>query len=211
MYATKGTIIRLPHCPPNQFEKTGDGMNAGYDIRAAEDTIIYPSYLAKQDKGLNLIEWKSIGKLTDLSPTLQTQLSSVFDLELEDDTVGIKIDSNGEVYQLYYKPQLVKTGLVISYDILSWSLLTTRSSVGGKQQLSMPHGVGIIDFTYKGLADEILISFTSNDVRVIQKGERIAQLIPMNQYKIEIIEGNFEDDSYGLIKNRGGFGSTGSN
>ena len=75
----------------------------------------------------------------------------------------------------------------------------------------MPHGVGIIDFTYRGLADEILISFTSNDVRVIQKGERIAQLIPMSQYKIEIIEGKLEDDSYELIENRGGFGSTGSN
>lgn len=207
MYATKVTIIRLPHCPPNQFERAGDGMSAGYDIRAAEDTIIYPPYLAKE---LNLVEWKSIGKLTDLNPTLQTQLSSVFELELEDETVGIKVDM-GEVYQLHYKPQFIKTGIVLSYDILSWSLLTTRSSVGGKQQLSMPHGVGIIDYTYKGLEDEILISFTSNDVRVIQRGDRIAQLIPMDQYKVEMIEGNPNDDSFKLVESRGGFGSTGIN
>ena len=211
MYATKVTIIRLPHCPPNQFERAGDGLSAGYDIRAAEDTIIYPSYLAKQDKSLNLVEWKSIGKLTDLSPIIQTQLNYMFELELEDDAIGIKIDEKGEVYQLHYKPQLIKTGIVLSYDILSWSLLTTRSSVGGKQQLSMPHGVGIIDYTYKGLADEILISFISNDVRVIQRGERIAQLIPMNQYQVEMIEGNPNNDEFKLVENRGGFGSTGIN
>lgn len=215
MFPTKLTVYRLPHCPPDQLSKAGDSRtaytNAGLDIRAAEDKVIYPSYLARQDESLNLIEWKIIGKLDEFNAVTQAQIQHAFDLGLEE----LKIDEEGNVLQIFYKPQLIRTGIVIKYDTLSWSLLTTRSSVGSKQLLSMPHGVGVIDYSYSGPEDELLISFTSQDVRIIKKGDRLTQLIPMSQYKVEYIEGNItrteNEDSFELIKSRGGFGSTGYN
>lgn len=211
MYTPKLTLFRLSHCPPGQFKRAGNGMNAGFDLMAAEDKIIYPPYIIREDETLNLCEWVLLGKLDDLNPSIQKQVNDVLELGINDNKLGFKIDDEGNVYQVHYKPQLVSTGIVIKYSMLSWSLVTTRSSVGGKQLLSMPHGVGIIDYPYSGPNDEVFLSFTSDTLRIIKRGDRVAQLVPMPQYGVEFEEGNALEESFMELPSRGGFGSTGLN
>lgn len=210
MYLNKLNVTRLAHCPVDQFVKTGDGMNAGFDIRAAEDTIIYPKYLVEQMPELGLVTTRLVGKFDELSPDVQEKANKLLELQDKDTDFGIKLDEDKNLYQIEYKPQLVRTGIIVGHEILSWGMLVNRSSVGGKQLLSMPHSVGVIDFGYKGPKDELLISFTSEDVRFIKQGDRIAQYIPMQQYNLEVVFKDARDvvDS-DEQESRGGFGSTG--
>jgi dUTP pyrophosphatase len=58
-------------------------------------------------------------------------------------------------------------------------LLTARSSLAYKKGLLLGNGVGVIDSDYPDEVKVMLYNPSSEDV-TISKGERIAQLIPMN-------------------------------
>lgn len=104
------------------------------------------------------------------------------------------------------KPVLVKTGIQIQPQSLKWTALTLRSSMS-KYGVTMPHSLGIIDYEYSG---EIFIALTpleSNFYTIFDKGERIAQLIPMEQRLITL---NQVDSLEETSRGAGGFGSSGS-
>jgi len=77
--------------------------------------------------------------------------------------------------------------------------------LGTKEGLTVSQGVGVIDPDYRG---EIKVSLlnTSNEVRKIQRGQRIAQLVlmPIFQGIINPVEELGSTD-----RGVGGFGSTG--
>lgn len=81
----------------------------------------------------------------------------------------------------------------------------SRSGLGTKEGLTVSQGVGVIDPDYRG---EIKVSLlnTSNEVRKIQRGQRIAQLVfmPIFQGIINPVEELGSTD-----RGVGGFGSTG--
>lgn len=79
-------------------------------------------------------------------------------------------------------------------------MLCNRSSVAFKKRLIVMNGVGVIDQDYK---DEVKVMFMNlGDKPVtIEKGERIAQLVPM-QYISDVFDVENND-------RLGGFGSTG--
>lgn len=86
-----------------------------------------------------------------------------------------------------------------------WSLLVARSSTH-KQGIMPVNGVGIIDRDYCGDNDELkfaALNFTDNVV-VIEKGSRIAQLMILKSEEVQIEE----VESLGNV-DRNGFGSTG--
>lgn len=87
----------------------------------------------------------------------------------------------------------------------TWALLAARSSLH-KKKLFMANGIGVGDFDYRGDADEYraaLFNFSDQPV-LVERGERIVQLIVMGQQKV-IFEEKVQLDG----KNRGGFGTTG--
>ncbi|MFZ5376038.1 MAG: dUTP diphosphatase [Patescibacteria group bacterium] len=86
-----------------------------------------------------------------------------------------------------------------------WALVTARSSLH-KKGLMMANGVGVGDSDYCGDGDEYraaLLNFTDKEA-VVERGERIVQLIIMARQKVELVELERFTNA-----DRGGFGSTG--
>lgn len=86
-----------------------------------------------------------------------------------------------------------------------WALISARSSLH-KRGLMLANGIGVGDYDYRGPNDEYLAAlynFSKKDV-VVEKAERIVQLIVMNREPV-----NLELVSDFKTKDRGGFGSTG--
>ncbi|PIR61570.1 MAG: dUTP diphosphatase [Candidatus Pacebacteria bacterium CG_4_10_14_0_8_um_filter_43_12] len=87
-----------------------------------------------------------------------------------------------------------------------WVLLAARSSLH-KKGLMMANGIGVGDYDYCGDGDEYHAAvFNFSDKKVIvEKGERIVQMIVMQRERVEL-----EEVEKFKTKDRGGFGSTGS-
>lgn len=97
---------------------------------------------------------------------------------------------------------LVSTGAYVPSGLSSriCLLLMIRSSIALKKRLILSNGVGLIDSDY---SDEIKAMFTNLNTEpvTLEKGERIAQLVPMRY-----VDGVFPVDN---IERTGGFGSSG--
>jgi dUTP pyrophosphatase len=86
-----------------------------------------------------------------------------------------------------------------------FALLAARSSLH-KKGVMMANGIGIGDEDFSGDNDEyraVLFNFTDSEV-VIERGERIVQLIILNKEKVVLDEVEKLDEA-----DRGGIGSTG--
>ncbi|WP_319543954.1 dUTP diphosphatase [uncultured Pseudodesulfovibrio sp.] len=81
----------------------------------------------------------------------------------------------------------------------------SRSGLGTKEGLTVSQGVGVIDPDYRG---EIKVSLlnTSDKVRRIRRGQRIAQLVFMPIFQAAILP---VDELGDTDRGAGGFGSTG--
>lgn len=81
----------------------------------------------------------------------------------------------------------------------------SRSGLGTKEGLTVSQGVGVIDPDYRG---EIKVSLlnTSNEVRRIRRGQRIAQLVFMPIFQAIL---NPVEELGATDRGSGGFGSTG--
>ena len=133
------------------------------------------------DQSLPLPEYKSAG-------------AAALDLYAREDTM---IRAN----QVGYVPLNIALQIPEGY----WVLLSARSSLH-KRGVMLANGIGVGDYDYRGDGDEYkaaLLNFTQEDV-MIERGERIVQMIVLPREKIELTEAlQFEDE------NRGGFGTTG--
>lgn len=86
-----------------------------------------------------------------------------------------------------------------------FALISARSSLH-KRGVMMANGIGIGDSDYRGDNDEYraaLYNFTDAPV-MIEKGERVVQMIILQREKVDLIERQKFTD-----QDRGGFGSTG--
>lgn len=127
-------------------------------------------------------------------PKYQTDGSAGFDLYSRE-TIQI---NPGEVD---YAPANIALQLPEGY----WVLVSARSSLH-KRGLILANGIGVGDWDYRGDGDEYkvaLLNFTKEKV-IIERGERIAQMIILPRPKVKFIE-----KSTFATKDRGGFGSTG--
>jgi len=117
-------------------------------------------------------------------------------------------------FDLYSRQEItIKAGQIgyaplnIAIDIPSthWAMVSARSSLH-KEGLLLANGIGVGDSDFCGNDDEYtaaLLNFSKKDV-VIEKGQRIAQMLILPYEKVEIEAVEKLDN-----KNRGGFGSTG--
>lgn len=154
--------------------------SAGYDMVAAEDTII-PSWLAMNK---NIAEAFPVPEDSYIDLNAMAQLTK---------TSG-------------FRPTLVSTGMKCDLDEGTYLELSVRSSSPLKYGLMLANGVGIIDKDYYNNPDnegEIffqLINLTPYNL-IIKKGEAIGQAIIHHYYTVE--------GENTTAARTGGFGSTG--
>ena len=170
--------------------------SAGYDLCAAEDTII-PPYMDLYTK---------LSVAAGPKYQLEDLFSAFFDKK---DDVEEKIYCLDEVASLTKalgaKPTLVPTGMKCKLEPGTYLQLSVRSSSPLKYWLIMANGVGIIDADYYNNPDNEghiyfqLINLSPFPIK-IQKGEAIGQGI-IQQYGI-----TENDDVW--TERVGGFGST---
>lgn len=128
-------------------------------------------------------------------PEYKTAGAAAFDLYARENTT---IPARGVGY--------VPLNIALQLPENTWALMAARSSLH-KRGLMMANGIGVGDFDYRGDGDEYkaaLFNFTDQSV-IIDKGERIVQMIIMSQQKVI-----FEEHDTFTDADRGGFGSTGN-
>ena len=154
--------------------------SAGYDICAAEDTVV-PSLL---------------------TPSLLKYINTYYDRIYDDSD---KLREIQDFVRTTVKPTLVPTGIKVKMPKDDCLMLYNRSSNPIKRNLVLANGVGIIDSDYynnETNEGEIFGSFYNLSPRsyCIKKGERIMQGI-FQQYMLTT------DDNSSAART-GGFGST---
>ena len=156
----------------------------------------------KEDADQVGIKIKRIDKLLPL-PAYQTSGSVAFD-------IYSRVDASVHKDQIL----LIPTNLIIQVPKGCMLMIALRSSTPRKYNLTMPHGVGIIDQDFCGDEDEIMIQVmgTQYDVLLptfIPRGERIAQgiFIPVFKQPMNLWSLWHEVDNMNA-QSRGGFGST---
>ena len=163
--------------------------SAGYDMSAAEDTVI-----------------TSIFNLDMFKPdTLQS-------IKNDNDLLGYKklctLEQIAGLTKYHGRPQLISTGMKCKLDEKSYLKLVVRSSTPLKHWLILANSEGIIDADYYNNPDnegEIffqLINLSPFDIK-IQKGEKIGQGI--------ICSYDITSDDFATQERTGGFGSTNNN
>lgn len=102
---------------------------------------------------------------------------------------------------------LVPTGIAIAVPDGFECQVRSRSGLSLKQGLFCLNSPGTVDSDYRGEIKVILANF-SKEVRTINRGERIAQMVICSYQKAQLVEVDELDDTE---RGSGGFGSTGSN
>jgi dUTP pyrophosphatase len=100
---------------------------------------------------------------------------------------------------------IVKTGLFIELPIGYEAQVRPRSGLAAKNGITVLNSPGTIDSDYRGEIGVILINL-SNEVFVVENGERIAQLVIAKHERAQWVEVQELSDS---SRGEGGFGSTG--
>ena len=129
-------------------------------------------------------------------------------------TYGSEFSAGADLYACLLEPVtiapgeavLIHTGLAMEIPNGYAGLIFARSGLATKQGLAPSNKVGVIDPDYRG---EIMVSLYnhSKEARVIEHGERIAQLVltPFLQASWNEVEALNE-----TVRGAGGFGSTGT-
>ena len=100
---------------------------------------------------------------------------------------------------------IVKTGLFIELPIGYEAQVRPRSGLAAKKGITVLNSPGTVDADYRGEIGVILVNL-SNEVFIIENGERIAQLIIAKHERADWIEVQELSET---SRGEGGFGSTG--
>lgn len=154
--------------------------------------MIIPTLLPKINQGMH-------------APTIDCQLSPGAQLpqRAHPSDAGADLHSLAE-HEIYPGEQiLVDTGVAIKIPDSFVGLIFNRSSQG-RQGITIPHSVGVIDSDYRGNL-RVLLKNIGDDPYKINRGDRIAQLVI-----VPILLPKFRDSWNDTQRGTGGFGSTGT-
>ena len=103
--------------------------------------------------------------------------------------------------------RLIPTGLAVAIPEGYAGLIYARSGLASKEGLAPANKVGVVDADYRG---EVMVALHnhSTEVRYVECGERIAQLVIAPVYQADFCE---VDELSKTDRGDGGFGSTGKN
>lgn len=139
-----------------------------------------------------------VKKLTETAklPTRGSVFSAGFDLY---------VDNNVDITIHPHETRKIGTGLALEIPDGYYGAIFARSGLASKEGLRPANCVGICDSDYRG---EYIVAIhnDSNEDRVIEPKERIAQLIIMQYPHITFEE---VDELSDTSRGEGGFGSTG--
>ena len=101
---------------------------------------------------------------------------------------------------------LIHTGIAMELPLDTVGLIYARSGLASKKDLAPANKVGVVDCDYRG---EVMVALHNHGVcdRVVEHGERIAQMVIAPYYTAEFIEA---DELSETVRGQGGFGSTGT-
>lgn len=104
-----------------------------------------------------------------------------------------------------HKSAKIGTGIAAALPAGYFGAIFARSGLATKQNLRPANCVGVVDSDYRG---EFIVCLhnDSDDMRVINNGERVAQLVLMPFMEMDFIETDALDETERGV---GGFGSTG--
>lgn len=99
----------------------------------------------------------------------------------------------------------IGTGLSMAIPKGYYGGIYARSGLACKESLRPANCVGVIDSDYRG---QIIVAIhnDSNEIKMIENGQRIAQIIIQPYLEVDLIETNELDDTE---RGEGGFASTG--
>ena len=100
---------------------------------------------------------------------------------------------------------IIKTGLFIALPVGFEAQVRPRSGLAAKKGITVLNSPGTVDADYRGEIGVILVNL-SNDIFVINDGERIAQLIVAKHERVSWQEVEILSETE---RGAGGFGSTG--
>lgn len=100
---------------------------------------------------------------------------------------------------------LIGTGWAMEFPAGLVALLYARSGLAAKQGLRPANCVGVVDADYRG---EYMVALhnDSEEMRVVNHGDRIAQMVLTSYFAMNYVETNELDSTE---RGAGGFGSTG--
>ena len=100
---------------------------------------------------------------------------------------------------------LIGTGWAMEFPAGLVALLYARSALATKQGLRPANCVGVVDADYRG---EYMVALhnDSEEMRVVNHGDRIAQMVLTSYFAMNYVETNELDSTE---RGAGGFGSTG--
>lgn len=103
--------------------------------------------------------------------------------------------------------RLIPTGLAVAIPEGYAGLIYARSGLASKAGLAPANKVGVVDADYRG---EVMVALHnhSTEVRYVECGERIAQLVIAPVYQADFCE---VEELSETARGDGGFGSTGKN
>ena len=132
-------------------------------------------------------------------PVRESEYAAGYDLcaDLANDTDHLVIPP--------HEVRKVSTGIAIELPKNTFGGIFARSGLATKQGLRPANAVGVIDEDYRGPVIVALYN-DSNDYRVIEHGQRIAQLVVIPYMNVQLEQ---VDDLSTTIRGDGGFGSTG--
>ncbi|MBV7295327.1 dUTP diphosphatase [Corynebacterium sp. TAE3-ERU12] len=122
------------------------------------------------------------------------------------DDAGIDLRSTDDVQLAPGERTLVGTGIAIALPQGTVGLIHPRSGFAAKHGLSIVNTPGTIDAGYRGEIKVCLINHDPNQPIVIERGERIAQLVIQRVELPKIVE---VDELVDTERGASGYGSSG--
>jgi len=147
----------------------------------------------------NALQVKIINKSSNPLPFYQTEGSAGMDLYANIET-SIELDS--------LERQLIPTGIFIELPLGFEAQIRPRSGLAFKHGISILNSPGTVDADYRGEIKVLLVNL-SKEKFVIQKGERIAQLVVAKHERVSWQEIQNLEELSQTQRGNGGYGSTG--
>ena len=120
---------------------------------------------------------------------------------------GLDLRANESVVLKPFERRLISTGIAIAIPEGYAGFVQPRSGMALKRGLSMANTPGLIDSHYRGELKVVAINLDPEKDIVIERGERIAQLVIQQVPVVTLFEVSELDDT---DRGAGGFGSSGA-
>lgn len=120
---------------------------------------------------------------------------------------GLDLRANESIRLKPFERAIVSTGLAIAIPDGYAGFVQPRSGLAIKRGLSIVNTPGLIDAHYRGELKIIAVNLDPEHDIMIERGERIAQLVIQEVPSVELVE---VDELDATDRGNGGFGSSGT-